>query len=220
MDEAARCLLGHVVARRASVTAFIRETRPRLNRLANISIVASAVAAVFTAGPALGGEGFTAGVQSALALRSDSVVWRVLCLVALAVSVTAAITANMVKRNDTAARIGVAEACAAELENLQTALELGQIPVAEATKLYAQCVQKIAFVPESEATVASYADLVQHDDGTSSPQPPPPPGPAAPHPSGGRADTGASRSSPPFRRPRGGPPGPADPPRTQVIRRP
>lgn len=47
-------LLTQIEDRRAGITAFLHEVRPRRNRLTNVSIVSSALAAVFVAGPALG----------------------------------------------------------------------------------------------------------------------------------------------------------------------
>jgi hypothetical protein len=45
-----RDLLARIEARRASVQAFLRTHRPRIRRRANITIVLSSLAAVFTAG--------------------------------------------------------------------------------------------------------------------------------------------------------------------------
>jgi hypothetical protein len=50
-DEDRRELLRRIGAQRASIDAFLRQVRPRSVRLANIGIVSSAAAAVFTAGP-------------------------------------------------------------------------------------------------------------------------------------------------------------------------
>ena len=73
-------LLAQIEARRAGVAAFLHDVRPRRNRLTNISIISSAMAAVFVAGPALGGTKFTDGVKEELSLASGASVWRPLCL--------------------------------------------------------------------------------------------------------------------------------------------
>jgi hypothetical protein len=64
----------------------------------------------------VGGETFAGGVQRALGLRTDSIVWRVLCLAALVVSVTAAVLTNLTRTQDTVERLSTAEAVGAELE--------------------------------------------------------------------------------------------------------
>lgn len=102
-----------------------------MERLSLVSIISSALAAALTAGPALGGQGFTDSVAGAFNTGEDSTVWRVLCLLTLVVSVISAIAVNLSKSRNWEARIISAEACNAELEGLQTLLEFGQIPVNE-----------------------------------------------------------------------------------------
>jgi hypothetical protein len=114
--------------------------------LANISIVSSAAAAVFTAGPALGGVSFAEAVQRTLSLSNNSIVWQALCLVAMLVSLVATISMQLSKSQDAAAQLSAAEACDTELEGLQTLLELGQLQVRDATDLYIKYITKIPFV--------------------------------------------------------------------------
>lgn len=139
-------LIRRIEARRSSINAFLQRVRPRSNRLANISIISSAAAAVFTAGPALGGLSFAEAVQRGLSLPESSVVWRVLCLVAMLVSLVAAISVNLNKSQDVAAQLSAAEACDAELEGLQTLIEFAQLPVHDAAELYQKYITKIPFV--------------------------------------------------------------------------
>jgi hypothetical protein len=141
-----RDLLARIEDRRAAVQAYLRENRPRVRRRANLTIVLSSLAAVFTAGPALGGEQFSTAVQQALSLRTDSLVWRFLCLLALLVSVGAAILTNIAKTQDAGTRLSAAEAAGAELEGLTTLLEFGHLPLDEALKLYQQYAVKVSFV--------------------------------------------------------------------------
>lgn len=143
-----RELLGRIAARRASIEAFLRVARPRGNLLINTAIISSAVAAVLTAAPGLGGETLTAGIANALSLPRDSYVWRTACILAMLVSIVAAISTNLARSQDTARRITAAEAVNAELEGLQTVMEFGQLPVAEAVKLYQQYIAKIPWVDE------------------------------------------------------------------------
>jgi len=143
-----RDLLARIDARRASVQAFLGGHRPRIRRRANITIVLSSLAAVFTAGPAIGGEPFAESVQNTLGLASDSTVWRVLCLLAMLVSVSAAVLSNIAKSQDDVARLSTAEAANAELEGLSTLLQFGHLSVDDAVKLYQQYSVKIPFVEE------------------------------------------------------------------------
>ena len=143
-----RDLMSRIDGRRAAVQAFLRQNRPRTRRRANVTIVLSALAAVFTAGPAVGGENFSTGIQKALGFASDSTVWRTLCLAALLVSVAAAVLTNLGKSDDAVGRLSTAEAANAELEGLSTLLEFGSLPVSDAVKLYQQYTVKIAFVED------------------------------------------------------------------------
>ena len=99
-NDLRRDLLWRIDSRRASVQAFLREHRPRTRRRATITVVLSSLAALFTAGPAFGGEPFAQSVQNTLGLASDSYVWRTLCLLALLVSVGAAVLTNLGKAQD------------------------------------------------------------------------------------------------------------------------
>jgi hypothetical protein len=143
-----RDLLWRIDARRASVQAFLRDHRPRTRRLATITVVLSSMAAVFTAGPALGGEPFSQSVQNTLGLASDSYVWRTLCLLALLVSVGAAVLTNIGKSNNDMAKLSSAEAANSELEGLSSLLHFGQLSVEDGVKLYQQYTVKIPFVDD------------------------------------------------------------------------
>jgi hypothetical protein len=152
-SEQRRDLLMRIEARRAGVQAFLRENRPRIRRRANITIVLTSLSAAFTAGPALGGDTFASSVQNGLGLATDSVVWQVLCLLALFVSVAAAVMANIAKSQDADARLSTAEAASAELEGLATLLQFGHLSVDDGVKLYQQYAVKIPFVQDVAPTV-------------------------------------------------------------------
>jgi hypothetical protein len=163
-------LLWRIEARRGSVMAYLREHRPRTRRRATITVVLSSLAAVFTAGPALGGEPFAESVQNALGLQSDSYVWRTLCLLAMLVSIGAAVLTNLGKSQDDVARLSSAEAAGAELEGLSSLLQFGHLSVDDGVKLYQQYSVKIPFVddrpvPQPAGPAAGYYA-----------PPPPPPG--------------------------------------------
>jgi hypothetical protein len=144
-------LLRRIEARRAGINAFVRRVRPRSVRLANISIVSSAVAALLTAGPALGGVPFAQAVQRGLSLSESSTVWRILCLATMLVSLVAAISVHLNKSQAMAAQLNAAEACNTELEGLQMLLEFAQLPVHDAAELYQKYITKIPFVGEEPA---------------------------------------------------------------------
>jgi hypothetical protein len=144
-----RELLVQIRGRRAGITAYLRRIRPRRDHLVTTSIVSSALSAVLTAGPALGGETFADTVGNGLSLGDHSLVWRLLCLGALIVSLVAAISANLAKSRDLERRVAAAEVCNAELEGLETMLEFGHLPVDDAVKLYQQYVAKVPFVDEA-----------------------------------------------------------------------
>jgi hypothetical protein len=154
-DALRRDLLWRIEARRGSVQAFLRANRPRLRRRTNLAIVLSALAAVFTAGPAFGGETFASSVQNTFGLASDSYVWRTLCLLALIVSVGSAIMTNLTKATDDTGRLTAAEAANAELEGLTSLVQFGQLGVPDAVKLYQQYSVKIPFIDELPGAVGA-----------------------------------------------------------------
>ena len=175
-----RDLLWRIDTRRASVQAFLRDHRPRTRRRATITVVLSSLAALFTAGPALGGEPFAQSVQNSLGLGSDSYVWRSLCLLALLVSVSSAVLTNLGKSQDDVARLSSAEAANTELEGLSSLLRYGHLSVDDGVKLYQEYSVKIPFVDDQPVPAplgppqapGPYAPL------------PPPPGDYAPPPPG------------------------------------
>jgi hypothetical protein len=204
-DDVRTDLLQRVASRRADVQAYLRAERPRSHRRATFTIVLSTLAAVSTAGPAVGGESFAGGIQRALGLPSDSIVWRVLCLVALLVSVGAAILTNLDKSHDRVAALAGVEAVDGELAGLAVLLEFGQLSVQDAVKLYQQYTSKIAFIPDgavasvpgapavAEAAPAASAPAirVERTRRAGVPAVPPPP------PRDSRRTTAGRRSGPP-----------------------
>jgi hypothetical protein len=123
--------------------------RPRNRRRANVTLTLSSLAAVLTAAPAVGGDSFTAAVQKAFGLSSDTYVWRTLCLGALLVSAGAAVMTSVGKSHDNTEQISAAQAARAELDGLRTLLEFGQLPPGDAVKLYHQYTLTVPFVETS-----------------------------------------------------------------------
>ncbi len=192
-----RDLLWRIESRRGSVQAFLRGHGPRTRRRATIAVVLSSLAAVFTAGPALGGEPFAESVQNALGLASDSYVWRTLCLLALLVSVASAVLTNLGKSQDDVAKLSGAEAANAELEGLSSLLEYGHLSVDDGVKLYQQYIVKIPFVDDQPGAGAGTQVPAAPWQGQYAPPPPQPPqyatppvpGPSAPPPVPGRHES-------------------------------
>jgi hypothetical protein len=153
-DELRTDLLVRIELRRSEVRAFLRQRRPRSRRRANATLVFTSLAAVFTIGPAAGGESFSGGVQKALGLASDSYVWRVLCLLTVVVSAAAAVLTNVSKTHDDSAQLAAAQAADAELEGLATLLRYGHLSLDDAAKLYQQYTATIGFVDEVEPATA------------------------------------------------------------------
>jgi hypothetical protein len=148
-NEQRRDLLARIEARRRAVVLYLRQNRPSIRRWSNIAIVLSCLAAVFTVGPALGGESFSNAVQNALHLKSDSYVWRTLCLLALVVSIASAVMTNLTKSHEGAInRLNTAEAAKAELEGLSTLIEFGHMSVEDAAKLFHDYSVKIPFIDD------------------------------------------------------------------------
>jgi hypothetical protein len=171
-DVLRRDLLWRIETRRASVQAFLREHRPRTRRRATITVVLSSLAALFTAGPAFGGEPFAESVQNTLGLASESYVWRTLCLLALLVSVSAAVLTNLGKAQDDVARLSNAEAANTELEGLAGLMQFGHLSVDDGAKLYQQYIVKIPFVDDQPGAAAPPPSAPWQGQYT----PPPPPG--------------------------------------------
>jgi hypothetical protein len=154
-DDALRQdLLARIEARRSGVYQFLHTNRPGIRRRTNITIVMSSLAALFTVGPAVGGENFSVGIQHALRLHSDSYVWRVLCLAAVLVSAGAAVLTNLSKSNeDAVAKLTSAESAKAELEGLSTLIQFGHLSLDDAVKLFYDYSAKIAFIDDAPLSV-------------------------------------------------------------------
>jgi hypothetical protein len=149
MDETSdtrQRLSSRIDEKQQAIRSYLGKERPRRNRLANTSIVGSATAAALTAGPAVGGTGFTESVAAFFNLADDSLVWRGLCLLAVIASIAAALATNFATSRSLADRVSAAETASAQLEGLQVALNFGHIEIDEAVKLYQQFATQVPFV--------------------------------------------------------------------------
>jgi hypothetical protein len=175
-DVLRRDLLWRIEARRASIQAYLREHRPRTRRRATITVVLSSLAALFTAGPALGGEPFAQSVQDSLGLASDSYVWRTLCFLTLLVSIASAILVNLGKANDEVAKLSSAEAANTELEGLVGLLQYGRVSLEDGSKLYQQYIVKIPFVDDPPGAPTAWQGQYAPPPPGGGQYAPPPPG--------------------------------------------
>src|SRR4051812_508700 len=178
-DAPRRAPMGRLEARPPAIQAYLRHHPPPLPRRSTITVVLSSLAALFTAGPALGGESFAQAVQNSLGLASDSYVWRTLCFLTLLVSIASAILVNLGKANDEVARLSSAEAANTELEGLTGLLQFGRVSLEDGVKLYQQYIVKIPFIDDL-ATAPSAPWQAQYaapppGAGQYGWQPPPPP---------------------------------------------
>lgn len=74
-----------------------------------------------------------------------------LCLLALLVSVSAAVLTNIAKSQDSEARLSTVEAVNADLEGLAGLLHFGHLSLEDAVRLYQQHTAKVPFVEDVPA---------------------------------------------------------------------
>ena len=137
-------ILGRIRAKRAEVDRFLATAVPRKRRLLNTTIVGGSLAAALTAGPAVGGQPFTAWLTMAMGLTSPS--WRLLCGAASAASIMATVATQLLKSNNIEQNIGRAQSARAKLEVLETTVTLGQIDPRQAVAEFLKCVEDAAFL--------------------------------------------------------------------------
>jgi hypothetical protein len=140
-------LLGRIRDKRAQVERFISSAVPRKRRLLNITIVGGTLAAALTAGPAIGGQSFTAWLTRTFALSSPS--WQLLCLVASASSIMATVSTQLLKSHNIEEHVTRAQRCRAKLEVLEVGIGSGQMDMSQATTEYMRCVEEAAFLDEA-----------------------------------------------------------------------
>ena len=137
-------ILGRIRAKRAEVERFLSAAVPRKRRLLNTTIVGGSLAAALTAGPAVGGQSFTAWLTMAMGLTSPS--WRLLCGAASAASIMATVATQLLKSNNIEQNIGRAQSARAKLEVLETSVTLGQLDTRQAVAEFLKCVEDAAFL--------------------------------------------------------------------------
>lgn len=140
-------LLEKIKVKRAGINAYAKDIDSRSSRLTNWSIICTALTTVLTAGPAIGRENFTKFVTSIIPVN-DPQVWGTLCLLAMILSIVAAITNNLNRSRELASHLAKAQAASLLLEKLENSLEFKQIPVSQAAKLYEQYIVDLPYIQE------------------------------------------------------------------------
>jgi MFS family permease len=137
-------LLGRISQQRAKVDAFLAAAVPRKRRLLNTTIIGGSFAAALTAGPAVGGQSFTAWLTAALGLTSPS--WRLLCGGAAVCSIMATVATQLLKSDNVEQNVTRAQGARAKLEVVELGLKIGQLDERQALAEYLKCVEETAFM--------------------------------------------------------------------------
>lgn len=155
-DEHARSDAASPDAERGAFLAIVRAKRlavrqageglhRRDNALTLLSVIASAVATVLTAAPALGGPELSRALGSA---GPDTPSWRILCGVASICSLLAAVAANLHRQQEVTARLARCQTGAARLETLELQVTFQRAPLADATAEYGRIIAELPPLPE------------------------------------------------------------------------
>ena len=149
-DVAHQDLVSQVRRKRTQIESFLAVARPRKRRLLNTTIVGGSLAAVLTAGPAVGGTAFTAALTRSFGLNpASSPSWRILCAAASVCSIMATVATQLLKSHNIEEHVTRAQGCRAKLEVLDVGLTLGQLDVRQATAEYLKCVEDGSFLEVS-----------------------------------------------------------------------
>lgn len=137
-------LPGRIREKRAQVDRYLAKALPRKRRLLNATLLGGALAALLTAGPALGGKTFSAWLSEVFGLHSPA--WQLLCGAAALCSLTAAISTQLLKSHGLEENLARAQLCSTKLELLELGLAAGQLDGAQALAEYGKCVEAAAFL--------------------------------------------------------------------------
>lgn len=143
-QEERAAFVGIVQARRLAVCRAAERLRRRDNVLTLMSVLASAVATVLTAGPALGGLDLTRALGSA---GPDAPSWRILCGVASMCSLLAAVATNLHRQQEVTTRLARCQAGAARLEALELQVTFQRASLADATGEYGRIIAELPALP-------------------------------------------------------------------------
>lgn len=142
-------LAARAAQKRRDVEKWLAAAGPRKRRLLNVTIVGGTMAAAFTAGPAVGGQGFTRWLTMTFGLESPS--WQLLCGAAAVSSVAATVATQLLKSQNVEENLARAQACRAKLETIEVGLSTGYLDVAPATAEFLRCVEDASFIEASKS---------------------------------------------------------------------
>lgn len=141
-------LMKRIGDKRRNIKSYIGNIEPAGNRLTNLNIISGAIATIITATPAIGGEALLDVLGSS---DPGAVTWRFLFAIAAVFSLLSTIAANLYKSRDIASRLSKAHACDANLEGLETLIELEQIDLPKAAIQYTQYIAEIPFITDDSS---------------------------------------------------------------------
>lgn len=137
-------LLERIREKKRDIKAYITTFEPRSNRLTMVSIIGTGLAALLTAGPAVGGASFTQSLTAALGTTSPS--WRWLCAAATVFSFLATTALAIHKMQDYTTKVSKAQSAHAQLESLEIFMDTTELPVATAADQYAQIIRDVPYL--------------------------------------------------------------------------
>lgn len=135
-------LLSELRNQRDLLARFLRRNRPRQQRLSTLAVVASSLAAVLTAAPALGGPSFTTELTKLLGLQSPS--WRWICAAAALLSTLASSCSQLLQSSRLEEKVSRCQSAMARLDALELGLDLGQFKRDFAAETLVACVEASA----------------------------------------------------------------------------
>ena len=137
-------LIARTARKRQDVERWLASAVPRKHRLLNVTIFGGTLAAAFTAGPAVGGQGFTRWLTMTFGLESPS--WQLLCGAAAVSSVAATVATQVLKSQNVEEHLARAQNCRAKLEMIEVGLSTGYLDVGQATTEFLRCVEDASFI--------------------------------------------------------------------------
>jgi hypothetical protein len=145
--EDPRAALVHWIRiKREKLETYLTVATSRRRRWLNLTVIAGTLAAALTAAPALGGKPVADWLTVTFGLSSPA--WRLLCAAAMACSLTATITTQLVKSHSVDEHVSRAQAVRARLEMLEFGLASRGFDYADTAEECLQCIKDMAFIDE------------------------------------------------------------------------
>ena len=129
---------------RGEVNGYLSKARARARRLLTLAVVAGAVATLFAGAPAVGGKALSDSLDATFGFSFPA--WQVLCTVAAACSLAAAISTQLLKSQNLEERVSKAESVRARLEILDIGRITGTLTPQQIAAEYTACVALVSFI--------------------------------------------------------------------------